>query len=188
LSSKLVILISGSGSNLQSIIDNSEKIGVKIACVISNNPNAFGLERAKNACIPTCIIEHGKFSSRELFDTELAKKIKTFNPKLIILAGFMRILSKDFVQQFPNKILNIHPSLLPKFKGLNTHKRAIEAGETHAGASVHFVTPELDDGEIILQKNVIISPEDNDKSLAKKVLQQEHILYPQAIQKILEQS
>jgi phosphoribosylglycinamide formyltransferase-1 len=179
-------LISGSGSNLQSIIDSADKIKVEIACVISNNPAALGLKRAKNANIPTCVIEHKNFVTRELFDKKLAEKIQSINPKLIILAGFMRILSTHFVSQFSGKIINIHPSLLPKFKGLDTHQRALDAKETHAGASVHFVTPELDDGKIILQKSVVITPKDDAKSLAAKVLKQEHILYPKAIQKILE--
>ncbi|MDC9714680.1 MAG: phosphoribosylglycinamide formyltransferase [Gammaproteobacteria bacterium] len=184
--SSVVILISGSGSNLQSIINNADNIGIKIDCVISNKADAFGLERAKNADIATKIIDHTQFSTREDFDQSLKQHINTFNPKLIILAGFMRILSVEFIDAFAGKILNIHPALLPKFKGLNTHQRAIDAGEAFAGASVHFVTNELDSGEVILQKSVAIEANDDALKLAKKVLEQEHILYPKAIQKVLQ--
>lgn len=186
LLSNIVVLISGNGSNLQSIIDNADDIGVKIACVISNKIDAFGLERAQKSGIQTLIIQHQTHLTRKAFDKKLAKAIQQFKPKLIILAGFMRILSADFIKEFEGKILNIHPALLPKFKGLNTHQRAIDAGETHAGASVHFVTNELDSGAIIMQKSVLISPNDNAQTLAKKVLKQEHILYPLAIKKALQ--
>ncbi|MBE8189963.1 MAG: phosphoribosylglycinamide formyltransferase [Candidatus Thioglobus sp.] len=184
--SKVVVLISGSGSNLASIIQNAEKIGIKIECVISNKADAFGLKRAANANITTAIIDNFNFKTRQDFDQALAEKINQFSPKLIILAGFMRILSADFISQFEGKILNIHPALLPKFKGLNTHQRAIDSGEKFAGASVHFVTNELDSGEVIMQKSVEISAAETAKTLAKKVLKQEHILYPKAIQKVLE--
>lgn len=184
--SKIVVLISGSGSNLQSIIDNAEDIGVKIQCVISNKADSFGLTRAKNANIPTLLIEHQTGLTREAFDEKLAQAICQFSPKLIILAGFMRILSTGFINKFAGKMLNIHPALLPKFKGLNTHQRAIDAGEKFAGASVHFITNKLDSGEVIMQKSVAISPDDNAETLAKKVLIQEHILYPQAIKKVLQ--
>ncbi|SMM99902.1 Phosphoribosylglycinamide formyltransferase [uncultured Candidatus Thioglobus sp.] len=179
-------MISGSGSNLQSIIDNAADIGIKIESVISNKAGVFGLQRAKNANIPTKIIDHTQFDSREAFDQELAKYIHKINPRLLILAGFMRILSTEFIDTFAGKILNIHPALLPKFKGLNTHQRALDAGELLHGASVHFVTNELDSGEVILQKSVVIEPNDNAQSLAEKVLKQEHILYPLAIKKALQ--
>lgn len=182
----VVVLISGSGSNLQSIIDNATDIGVKIACVISDRAGAFGLTRANNAHIPTCVVGYKNFTMREDFDRELAKNIHSFKPKLIILAGFMRILSAEFITQFEGKILNIHPSLLPKFKGLNTHQRVIDAKEKYTGASVHFVTNELDSGEVIMQKSVTIDTNDTAQTLAKKVLQQEHILYPLAIKKIIQ--
>ncbi len=185
-SANIVVLISGSGSNLQSIIDNADSIGVKIQSVISNKANAFGLERAKNAGINTQVIEHTDFASRKDFDHTLINHINTFNPDLIILAGFMRILSADFIDTFAGKILNIHPALLPKYKGLNTHQRALDAGDSKAGASVHFVTNELDSGEVILQKSVAIDANDNAATLAKKVLKQEHILYPEAIKKVLQ--
>lgn len=184
--SSIVVLISGSGSNLQSIIDNAENIGVTIECVISNKVDAFGLERAKKAGIATKIIQHTQFESREAFDQALIQHTNTINPKLVILAGFMRILSADFIDAFTGKILNIHPALLPKFKGLNTHQRAIDAGEKYAGASVHFVTNELDSGEIVMQKSVAIEADDDADLLAKKVLVQEHSLYPAAIKKVLQ--
>lgn len=184
--SNIVVLISGSGSNLQSIIDNADNIGVNIQSVISNKANAFGLQRAKNAGITTQVIEHTNFASRKDFDHALINHINTLNPDLIILAGFMRILSVDFIAAFAGTILNIHPALLPKYKGLNTHQRAIDAGDTKTGASVHFVTNELDSGEVILQKSVAIDAHDNATILAKKVLEQEHILYPEAIKKVLQ--
>ncbi|SFV86681.1 Phosphoribosylglycinamide formyltransferase [hydrothermal vent metagenome] len=183
--SSIVVLISGSGSNLQSIIDKADDIGVNIECVISNKADAFGLERAKKADIPTKFIDHTKFKSREDFDQMLINHINIINPKLVVLAGFMRILSAKFIDAFANKIINIHPALLPKFKGLNTHQRAIDAGEEFAGATVHFVTNALDSGKVILQKSIAIKANDDAKSLAKKVLKQEHILYPEAIKKIL---
>jgi len=183
--SSIVVLISGSGSNLQSIIDKADDIGVNIECVISNKADAFGLERAKKANIPTKFIDHTKFKSREDFDQMLINHINIINPKLVVLAGFMRILSAKFIDAFANKIINIHPALLPKFKGLNTHQRAIDAGEEFAGATVHFVTNALDSGKVILQKSIAIKANDDAKSLAKKVLKQEHILYPEAIKKIL---
>lgn len=183
--SKIVVLISGSGSNLQAIIDNSNNIGVEISCVISNKKDAFGLKRAQNAGINTKIIKHQNFESRLDFDKKLIEEIDKFNPKIIVLAGFMRILSDEFINYFAGRIINIHPSLLPKFKGLNTHKRAIEMGEKYAGASVHFVTSELDSGEIIIQKKVKINANDSIENLAKKVLKQEHIIYPKAIKQVL---
>lgn len=186
LSSSVVVLISGSGSNLQSIIDNADNIGIKIQSVISNKADAFGLERAKKAGIATQVISHTQFATREAFDQALIQYINTLNPKLVILAGFMRILSADFINVFAGKILNIHPALLPKFKGLDTHQRAIDANEEFAGATVHFVTNELDSGAIILQKSVVIESNDTAKSLAAKVLEQEHILYPMAIKKVLQ--
>jgi phosphoribosylglycinamide formyltransferase-1 len=182
--SKIVVLISGSGSNLQSIIDKQSEIGVEISCVISNKNDVLGLERAKKAGIKTeVVISKGK--QRAEFDAELAKVINKYNPKLVILAGFMRILTEEFTDMFKGKMLNIHPSLLPKFKGLNTHKRAIEAGEIFAGASVHLVSSELDSGEIIKQTKVAIDKNETQDTLAKKVLIQEHILYPQAIKEYL---
>ncbi len=184
--SKIIILISGSGSNLQSIIDNSDNIGVNIQSVISNKADAFGLKRAKNAGIATKVIERKQFATDKDFDYALIRYINTLNPDLIVLAGFMHILTTKFINTFAGQILNIHPALLPKYKGLNTHQRAIDAGDSKAGASVHFVTNELDSGEIILQRSVPIDLDDNAATLAKKVLEQEHILYLEAIQKVLQ--
>ncbi|KAA0445807.1 MAG: phosphoribosylglycinamide formyltransferase [Candidatus Thioglobus sp.] len=181
----IVVLVSGSGSNLQSIIDNAGDIGIKIQLVISNKSGVFALKRAQKSGIETEFIDHNNFQSREDFDQELINRINKINPKLVVLAGFMRILSTDFITAFKGKIINIHPSLLPKFKGLNTHQRAIDSGEKFAGASVHFVDNKLDSGTIILQQKVAIEKTDSAKTLAAKVLKQEHILYPKAIKKVL---
>ncbi len=178
---KGVILISGSGSNLQSIIDNASIIDLKIEAVISNNKDAFGLQRAQKSNTPTHSIDHKSFSSREKFDQRLSQLIDQYNPDIIILAGFMRILTSEFTQKYTGKIINIHPSLLPKFQGLNTHQRALDAGEKEHGASVHFVTSELDGGPIIAQSSVEVLIEDTVESLAKRVLIEEHKLFPKVI-------
>jgi phosphoribosylglycinamide formyltransferase-1 len=178
---KAVVLISGSGSNLQSLIDNADNISLEIQAVISNKSTAYGLQRAKKSNIPTHIINHKKFSSRAEFDINLSKIIDKYNPKLIILAGFMRILGVEFTQKYEGKMLNIHPSLLPKFQGLNTHQRAIDAKATEHGASVHFVTSELDGGPVIAQSKIKILPEDTAKSLGDRVLATEHKLFPKVI-------
>ena len=185
---KIVILISGSGSNLQAIIDQVAQGNLKceIACVISNKADAFGLERAKKAGIQTLVINHKEFDSRESFDAHLQSQIDQYNPKLVILAGFMRILTASFTEHYEGKMLNIHPSLLPKFQGLHTHKRAIEAGEAFGGVTVHFVTAQLDDGPNIIQAKVAIDANENEESLAKKVLIKEHIIYPMAIEWFLD--
>ncbi len=174
-----VVLISGNGSNLQAIIDNANKINIKIQCVISNNKNAFGLQRAKNANIATHIIDNDK--SRIEFDNELINFIHNLEPNLLILAGFMRILTTKFINKYLGKMINIHPSLLPKFKGLNTHQRAIDSKEIIHGASVHFVNDKLDSGAVIAQKIVNIDGSDNKQTLADKVLVQEHKLYSEVI-------
>ena len=180
---KIAVLISGGGSNLQSIIDHIKAGNIKanISCVISNNPRAYGLQRAKDANISTHIIEHTNFNSREAFDEELMHTIKVNNIDLIVLAGFMRILSKTFVDQCGTDILNIHPSLLPKFPGLHTHQRAIEANETVHGCSVHVATADLDSGPLIIQAKVNINKDDTAKTLASRVLAKEHIIYPLAV-------
>ena len=165
-----VVLISGSGSNLQSLIDNSKDIDLEISCVISNNPNAYGLERAKEAGIATKILEHTKFPSRESYDKSLKKIIDEYKPEIIILAGFMRILTANFVNSYLGKIINIHPSLLPKHQGLNTHERAIQAGDKIHGVSIHFVTAELDGGPVITQKSIKINENENPKSLQNAYL------------------
>ncbi len=183
----IVILISGRGSNMISIVEavNSGTLAVKVAAVISNRPNAAGLEYAQQAGIPTAIIDHKEFDSRESFDQALAKKIDIYSPNLVVLAGFMRILTTEFVEHFTDKLINIHPALLPKFKGLNTHQRAIDAGEKEHGASVHIVTPELDNGPVVMQAKVPVLADDTEETLSARVLEQEHKLYPAAINKLL---
>jgi phosphoribosylglycinamide formyltransferase-1 len=178
---KAVILISGNGSNLQSIIDNADRIDLQISCVISNNKNAFGLKRAESAKLQTAIIDPELYNSKEAFDRELISIIQQHGVELIVLAGYMRVLTPLFVSHYFGKILNIHPSLLPKFPGLNTHQRAINACEKVHGASVHFVTKELDGGPIISQELVSIEADDTAKTLSEKVLKKEHIILPKVI-------
>jgi phosphoribosylglycinamide formyltransferase-1 len=181
---RLVILISGSGSNLQAFIDNiaAAQLTATIACVISNRPTAAGLQRAQAADIATEIIDHTLFSSREDFDTELRNRVEFYRPDLVILAGFMRILTPIFLRPFIGKLINIHPSLLPKYPGLNTHRRAIDAGDSEAGATVHYVTEELDGGPPIVQARVPIHAGDTPENLATRILQIEHRIYPLAAQ------
>jgi phosphoribosylglycinamide formyltransferase 1 len=185
---RVVVLISGSGSNLQALIDSRDagELAVDLACVISNRPDVLGLTRAKNAGIATEVIDHKHFVDRETFDLALMKIIDQYQPDLIVLAGFMRILTPELTQHYLGKMLNIHPSLLPKFQGLHTHQRAIDAGETRHGVTVHFVTAELDGGPAIIQASVPILPGDDAKTLATRVQQQEHIIYPQAIKWFVE--
>jgi len=178
---KAVILISGNGSNLQSIIDNADKIDLQISCVISNNKNAFGLKRAVSSKIQTFVLDPELFNSKEIFDRELIAIINQHGAELIILAGYMRILTPLFISYYFGKILNIHPSLLPKFPGLNTHQQAIDASEKTHGVSVHFVTDKLDGGPIISQESVSIEAKDTAKILSDKVLKKEHIIFPKVI-------
>ena len=178
---KAVILISGNGSNLQSIIDSADRIDLQISCVISNNKNAFGLKRAESSKIQTCIIDEELFNSKDIFDKNLIKIIDQYDVQLIILAGYMRILTPLFISHYFGKILNIHPSLLPKFPGLNTHQRVLNSSDTIHGASVHFVVNKLDSGPIIAQDYVKINHLDTVKSLSIKVLRKEHDLYPKII-------
>ncbi|MDX1398490.1 MAG: phosphoribosylglycinamide formyltransferase [Oceanospirillum sp.] len=183
MSGSIVILISGSGSNMQAIIDavDSGEISGHISAVISNRPDAFGLERAQSAGIHTEVLDHTEFKSREMFDLNLIRKVDEFEPDLVILAGFMRILTPDFVRRYSGKLINIHPSLLPKYQGLHTHKRAIEAGDKEHGASVHFVTEELDGGPVFIQASVPVKEGDTPDTLAKRVLTQEHKIFPIAV-------
>jgi phosphoribosylglycinamide formyltransferase-1 len=176
----IVVLISGNGSNLQSIIDQIEqgKIAGRITAVFANKADAYGLQRAKEAGIPAIFIDHKAFDSREEYDGQMCKEIDQYSPDLIVLAGFMRILSSQFVQHYLGRMLNIHPSLLPKFKGLHTHQRVIDAGDSEHGASVHFVTPDLDDGPVILQSKVPVFTEQSADELAQRVQQQERQMYP----------
>lgn len=185
----IVILISGRGSNLQSIIDcaASGALSVEIRAVISNRPHAAGLEIARAAGISTEVLDHDRYADRQSFDQALQSRIDHYQPGLVVLAGFMRLLSDDFVAHYHGRMLNIHPSLLPELPGLNTHRRAIKAGHSKHGASVHFVTPEVDGGPVLLQAHVPIKPDDDPESLAERVLAQEHRLYPLAIQWFAEQ-
>ena len=180
---RIVVLVSGNGSNLQAIIDASKKndFPAEVVAVISNKPDAYGLQRASEAGIPTHSIEHSNYADRETYDQELMQTIDSHQPDLIVLAGFMRILTDDFVNHYAQRMLNIHPSLLPKYKGLNTHQHVLDAGEKSHGASVHFVTPTLDDGPIIFQSAIDVLPGDTAESLAARVHQVEHQIYPQAI-------
>jgi len=178
---KAVILISGNGSNLHSITENADRIDLQISCVISNNKNAFGLKRAESSKIQTYIVEPELFNSKDAFDRELISIIDHHEVELIILAGYMRILTPLFVSHYFGKILNIHPSLLPKFPGLNTHQKAIDASEKIHGASVHFVTDKLDSGPIICQESVTIEVIDTAKTLSDKVLKKEHIIFSKVI-------
>lgn len=179
----VVVLISGSGSNLQSIIDAAQRdlIPVEIRAVISNRAEAYGLERARHAGIATEVINHRDYPSREAFDAALQVIIDRYQPGLVVLAGFMRILTAGFVRHYRGRMLNIHPSLLPAYTGLHTHRRAIEAGEHTHGASVHFVTEELDGGPVVLQAKVPVYPDDTEETLAKRVLAKEHLIYPLAV-------
>ena len=179
---RLVVLISGGGTNLQALIDScqSRQIGCEIAAVISNRPGVYGLERASQAGVDTAVVDHTGFASREAFDQSLLATIENYSPDLVILAGFMRILTPGFVRHFEGRMLNIHPSLLPKFPGLDTHQRAIDDGESEHGATVHFVTEELDGGPPVLQAKVPVLPGDDADTLAARVLAQEHRIYPMA--------
>ena len=185
---RLVVLISGNGSNLQAIVDNiaDNNLPAQIVAVISNKADAYGLERAKKAGIEQRVLSHKNFSDRKQYDLALKELIDGYHPDLIILAGFMRILSNEFVEHYLHKMMNIHPSLLPKLKGLNTHQRALDAGDKEHGCSVHFVTPELDDGPVIIQATVEIKENDTAESLAARVHEQEHRIYPQAIRMFAE--
>lgn len=181
---RTVILISGGGSNLQAFIDATANgsLNAEICAVISNRPEAAGLQRASEAGIAAEALDHRSFESRDAFDRALRNLIDRFRPDLVILAGFMRILGEDFVRHFHGRLLNIHPSLLPKYPGLHTHQRAIDAGESEAGATVHFVTGELDGGPPILQAKVPVLAGDSPELLARRVLEQEHRIYPVAAQ------
>ncbi len=179
----VVVLISGSGSNLQALIDSVAHDGnpARIAAVICNRAGAYGLERAKQAGIATELLDHKQFDGREAFDAALIQAIDAHQPDLVVLAGFMRILTPGFVQHYAGRLLNIHPSLLPKHKGLHTHQRAIEAGDSEHGCSVHFVTEELDGGPLVVQAVLPVMADDTAESLARRVHQQEHQIYPLAV-------
>ncbi|MGV6473587.1 phosphoribosylglycinamide formyltransferase [Azotobacter vinelandii] len=177
-----VVLVSGSGSNLQALIDSQGGGNpLRIRAVISNRANAYGLTRAKNAGIATQVLDHRTYEGREAFDGALMEAIDVFQPHLVILAGFMRILTPAFVRHYEGRLLNIHPSLLPRHKGLHTHRRVLEARDNEHGCSVHFVTEELDGGPLVIQAVVPVQPGDSEESLALRVYLQEHRIYPQAV-------
>lgn len=179
----IVILISGRGSNMEALIKAREQgeLPVNIAAVISNQASAKGLETAANAGIATRVLAHGDFPTREAFDAALCDVIDPFSPDLVVLAGFMRILTPAFVKHYENRLFNIHPSLLPAFPGLHTHRQALAAGVTTHGCTVHFVTAELDHGPIVIQASVPVLADDDEARLAARVLHEEHRIYPQAV-------
>ncbi len=188
---KIVILISGGGSNMAAIVRAAqregwrERHGAEVAAVISNRAQAGGLAFAREQRIATEVLDHRQFASREAFDAELANVVDRHRPALVVLAGFMRILTPGFVQRYQGRLLNIHPSLLPAFPGLHTHRRALEMGCRFSGATVHQVTAELDFGTILEQAVVPVLPDDTPESLAARVLTQEHLIYPRAIARLL---
>ena len=178
----VVVLISGSGSNLQALIDSQGPTNpMRIVAVISNRADAYGLERARAAGIPTRVLSHRDYADREAFDSALVEAVDAYGPDLVVLAGFMRILTAGFVCHYRGRLLNIHPSLLPRHKGLDTHRRALEAGDPEHGCSVHFVTEELDGGPVALQAGVPIAPGESLDALIERVHQQEHLIYPLAV-------
>lgn len=179
----IVVLVSGSGTNLQVILDQaaSGELPVEICGVISNRPGVKALERAQTAGVSTHVLNHKQFANRAAYDAELMAQIDEYQPALVILAGFMRILSADFVRHYTGRLLNIHPSLLPKYRGLHTHRSALANGDTVHGVSVHFVTEELDSGPVVLQAEVPVLPDDTEDSLAARVQSREYIIYPQVI-------
>ncbi len=184
----LVILISGGGSNLQAIIDaiKNNELDAEIKTVISNQVSALGLDRAARADIDSHVIDHKQFPDRPSFDRAMMKTIDPLKPDLIVLAGFMRILSDEFIDHYHNRLINIHPSLLPKYKGLNTHQLAIDNHDMIHGASVHYVSHELDSGPVVIQAEVSVLDSDDENSLASRVLEQEHKIYPMVIQMVAE--
>ena len=178
----IVALISGRGSNLQALLD----AGLPVSAVIANRGDAKGLELAAARGIAARVVEHRRFASREAFEAALSDEIERFAPRLVALAGFMRVLSAGFVERYRNRMLNIHPSLLPSFPGLDTHARALAAGVKVHGCTVHFVTPELDHGPIVIQAAVPVRHDDTAASLAARVLRQEHVVYPRAARWFIE--
>ena len=180
----IVVLISGKGTNLQALIDASHRSSYKISAVISSTAKAIGLNRAKISGIDTYVIEQESFNSKLEFEKSLATRISEINPKLIVLAGFMKVLSPQFVKLFRGKVINIHPSLLPEYPGLNTHQRVLEDKKKIHGVSVHLVTEDLDGGPVIAQDAVYVRPDDTVESLAKRVLEREHIIYPKVVESL----
>jgi len=185
---RIVILISGRGSNMQAIVERCVAQGwpARVVAVLSNRPDAAGLAWAAEQRIATAVIDHQGFAAREDFDRALAEGIDAHAPDLLLLAGFMRVLGADFVRRYEGRFLNVHPSLLPAFPGLHTHRRALEAGCKAVGATVHFVTPQLDHGPIVMQSVVPVRPGDDEQLLAARVLATEHVIYPQAVRWFVE--
>lgn len=181
---RLVVLISGRGSNLQALL--AAGLPAEIAAVVSSEPDAGGLEVARRAGTPSEILDHRQFPERPAFDLALGDVIARYNPHLIVLAGFMRVLTEAFVQRFAGKLINVHPSLLPAFPGLHTHRRALEEGVRIHGCTVHFVTPRLDGGPIIVQAAVPVLHDDTEQTLAARVLREEHVVLPQAVRWFLD--
>ena len=179
----VVVLVSGRGSNLQAIIDATAHgdLPAEIRAVISNEPGAPALARARTAGIPTHVVDHRDFPVRDQFEQTLMQRIDAYQPRLVVLAGFMRILGDIFIDHYAGRLINIHPSLLPAFPGLNTHARALQSGASHHGASVHFVTHAVDGGPVIIQAAVPVLPDDVPQTLAERVLMEEHRIYPKAI-------
>ena len=180
---RIVILVSGRGSNMEAIVRRcaEQRWPAQVVAVLANRPDAEGLAFAARQGIATAVVDHKAFDSREAFDDALAQRIDSFAPDLVLLAGFMRVLGAPFVRRFEGRMLNVHPSLLPAFPGLHTHRRALEAGCQAAGATVHFVTPELDHGPIVMQSVVPVRAGDTAQTLAARVLATEHVIYPQSV-------
>ena len=183
MTKRIAVLLSGHGSNFQSLLNASleESWGGEITLVISNRPDAGGLSIAQDACIETALIDHQCYPTRETFDQDLADAVDSAQPDLVVLAGFMRILTAEFVTRFSGRLMNIHPSLLPLYPGLHTHQRALENGDSHAGATVHYVTGELDGGPPVLQARVPVNSGDDAVTLAARVLEVEHLIFPMAV-------
>jgi phosphoribosylglycinamide formyltransferase-1 len=188
----IVILISGRGSNMEAIVRSAQAeqwesvLQARIAGVISNRPQAAGLAIARDLGVPTLALDHKSYATREAFDDALAQAIDAWQPDLVVLAGFMRVLTAEFVSRYAGRLVNIHPSLLPSFAGLDTHQRALDTGVKIHGSTVHFVTPDLDDGPIIIQAAVPVLPRDDESTLAARVLKQEHRIYPLAVRWFIE--
>jgi phosphoribosylglycinamide formyltransferase-1 len=184
----IVILISGRGSNMEAIVraQQAEAWPARIAAVISNKPDAKGLAFAQSHGIPTAVVPNKDFPTRDAFDAALQETIDRFQPDLVVLAGFMRILTAPFVEHYAGRMLNIHPSLLPLFPGLHTHRQALDAGVTEHGATVHFVTAELDHGPAVIQARIPVLPGDTEDSLAERLLAEEHVIYPRAVRLFIE--
>lgn len=186
---RVAVLVSGSGSNLQALIDAASHADypAEITVVISNKDDAYGLERARQAGIRTEVLRHNAYPTREAYDAAMHEVLMQYNTDIVCLAGFMRILSAEFVQKWNGRMLNIHPSLLPAYRGLNTHARALADGAKTAGCTVHYVVPELDAGPIIAQAEVLVHDSDTPETLAARVLEQEHRIYPEALRQVCEQ-